>query len=100
MWKVVKKSVEKIKIEKKSFSLWMKWEFKIEFANDSFGPYNYKFEREDCYFNDGLVDRGSKIIPLKWKEFDNTEIFLETDDIVVAVWERWSLLGWDKLLLM
>lgn len=96
MWKIIKKSVEKIVINKNKFTLWMKWEFNIEFASDSFWPYNFKFEREDCYFNDWLEDRGTKIFPLKNKVFDNTEIFLETDDIVVAVWERWSLLGLDK----
>lgn len=96
MWKIIKKSVEKITVNKEKFTLWMKWEFKIEFANDSFGPYNYKFEREDCYFSDGLSDRGTKIFPLLNKQFDNTEIFLETDDIVVAVWERWSLMWGDK----
>lgn len=96
MWKIIKKSVEKITVNKEKFSLWMKWEFKIEFANDSFGPYNYKFEREDCYFNDGLEDRGTKIFPLRNKAFDNTEIFLETDDIVIAVWERGSLMWEDK----
>ncbi len=96
MWKIIKKSTEKVVLNKESFSLNMKWEFKIEFANDSFWPYNYKFEREDCYFNDGLEDRGTKIFPLKNKEFDNTEIFLETDDIVIAVWERWSLMWWEK----
>ena len=96
MWKIIKKSIEKIVLDKEKFSLWMKWEFKIEFANDSFWPYNYKFEREDCYFNDGLEDRGTKIFPLRNKAFDNTEIFLETDDIVIAVWERGSLMWEDK----
>jgi len=96
MWKIIKKSTEKIVVNKEKFSLWMKWEFKIEFANDSFWPYKYKFEREDCYFNDGLEDRGTAIFPLKNKQFDNTEIFLETDDIVIAVWERGSLMWWEK----
>jgi len=96
MWKIVKKSVEKITVNKQKFTLWMKWEFKIEFASDSFGPYNYKFQREDCYFNDWLEDRGSKIFPLKNKKFDNTEIFLEQDDIVITVWERESLSWWNK----
>lgn len=96
MWKIIKKSVDKIVLNKHKFSLWMKWEFKIEFASDSFWPYNYKFERIDCYFNDGLEDRGTKIFPLRNKTFDNTEIFLETDDIVIAIWERWSLLGAEK----
>ncbi len=96
MWKIIKKSTEKIVVNREKFSLWMKWEFKIEFANDSFGPYQYKFEREDCYFNDWLIDRGSVIFPLKNKKFDNTEIFLETDDIVIAVWERGSLMWGEK----
>ena len=96
MWRIVKKSIEKIVLNKEKFSLWMKWEFKIEFANDSFWPYNYKFEREDCYFNDGLEDRWTAVFPLKNKQFDNTEIFLETDDIVIAVWERGSLMWGEK----
>ena len=96
MWKIIKKSVEKIVLNKEKFSLWMKWEFKIEFASDSFGPYKYKFEREDCYFTDGLWDRGTSIFPLKNKQFDNTEIFLENDDIVIAIWERGSLMGVDR----
>jgi len=96
MWKIIKKSVEKITVNKQNFTLWMKWEFKIEFANDSFWPYKYKFEREDCYFNDGLEDRGSAIFPLKNKQFNNTELFIENDDIVIAVWERWGLMWEEK----
>jgi len=69
----------------------MKGEFLIEFASDSFGPYEYKFEREDCYFSDGLNDRGTSIFPLKNSQFNNTEIFLETDDIIIATGERTSL---------
>ncbi len=96
MWKIVKKSVEKIVLNKEKFDLTMKWEFKIEFASDSFWPYKYKFERTDCYFNDGLEDRWTAIFPLKNKAFQNTEIFLETSDIVIAVWERWSLMWEEK----
>ena len=96
MWKIIKKNIEKILLNKKKFSLWMKWEFKIEFSNDSFWPYDYKFEREDCYFVDWLEDRWTKIFPLKNKKFDNTEIFLETDDIIICIWERWSLMWWKK----
>ncbi len=96
MGKIIKKSVEKITVNKEKFSLTMKWEFKIEFASDSFWPYKYKFEREDCYFNDGLEDRWTSIFPLQNKEFKNTEIFLETDDIVIAVWERWWLMWEEK----
>jgi len=99
MWKIIKKSVEKISVNKEKFTLWMKWEFKIEFASDSFWPYKYKFERTDCYFNDGLEDRGTAIFPLKNKSTNNTEIFLETDDIVIAVWERWSLMWGEKSLI-
>lgn len=96
MWKIIKKSVEKITVNKEKFNLNMKWEFKIEFASDSFWPYKYKFEREDCYFNDGLEDRWTAIFPLKNKKFKNTEIFLETDNIIVAVWERWGLMWEEK----
>ncbi len=96
MWKIIKKSVENITVNKEKFILGMKWEFKIEFASDSFWPYKYKFQREDCYFNDGLGDRGSAIFPLKNKQFNNTELFLENDDIVITVWERWSLMWWEK----
>ena len=91
MWKIIKKQLEKVKVDKKNFSLWMKGEFLIEFASDSFGPYEYKFEREDCYFSDGLNDRGTSIFPLKNSQFNNTEIFLETDDIIIATGERTSL---------
>jgi len=96
MWKIIKKSVEKITVNKEKFSLSMKWEFKIEFASDSFWPYKYKFEREDCYFNDGLEDRWTSIFPLQNKKFKNTEIFLETNNIVIAVWERWGLMWEEK----
>ncbi|MDQ7009275.1 MAG: hypothetical protein Q9M94_03210 [Candidatus Gracilibacteria bacterium] len=96
MGKIIKKSVEKITVNKEKFNLNMKGEFKIEFASDSFGPYKYKFERVDCYFNDGLEDRGTAIFPLQNKKFNNTEIFLETDDIVIAVGERGGLIGEEK----
>ena len=91
MWKIIKRQVEKVTVDKKSFSLWMKWDFLIEFASDSFGPYEYKFAREDCYFSDGLNDRWTSIFPLKNSKFNNTEIFLETDDIIIATGERSSL---------
>ncbi len=91
MWKIIKKQLEKITVDKKKFDLWMKGEFTIEFANDSFWPYEYKFTREDCYFIDWLNDRGSSLFPLKNSKFDNTEIFLERDSIIIATWERGSL---------
>ncbi len=99
MWKIIKKQLEEVTVNKKKLSLWMKWEFVIEFASDNFWPYEYKFQREDCYFNDGLNDRGTKIFPLRSKKFDNTEIFLETDDIVIATGERWWLTWeWKKFI--
>lgn len=91
MWKIIKKSSENILLNKKKFTLWMKWEFNIEFASDSFWPYKYKFERKDCYFIDWLGDRWTVLFPLKNKNINNTEIFIESDDLVIATWDRWSL---------
>jgi len=96
MWKIIKQNIEQVKIEKKSFLLWMHGQFTIEFLNDRFWPYDYKFERQDCYFIDWLEDRGTVKFPLKNKEFHNTEIFLETDDIVVCTGERGGLLSGEK----
>lgn len=96
MWKIIKSNLEQISIKKEKFLLWMKWQFKIEFANDNFWPYDYKFAREDCYYNDWLEDRWSYMFPLKNKEFDNTEIFLENDDIIICTWERSWLLSDSK----
>ncbi len=96
MWKIIKKNLETIKFEKKNYTLWMKWKFTISFASDSFGPYTTKFQREDCYFIDWLNDRWAKLFPLKNKQFDNTEIFLENDDIIICVWERWNVFWEDK----
>lgn len=96
MWKIIKSNLEQVKIKKEKFTLWMKWQFKIEFSNDSFWPYDYKFAREDCYFIDWLNHRGSLKFPLKNKQFQNTEIFLETDDIVICTWERSWLLTESK----
>jgi hypothetical protein len=36
------------------------------------------------------------VFPLKNKEFDNTEIFLETDDIIVCTGERTNVSGETK----
>jgi len=69
----------------------MKWEFYIEFATDRFWPYEYKFERVDTYYNDWLKDRWAVMFPLKEKKFNNTEIFIEKDWIVIAVGRRWGL---------
>lgn len=95
MGKIIKQSVEEIVVNKQKFALWMKWKFKIEFANDIFWPYEFKFEKDDCYFNDAFEDRGSFMFPLKNKEFNNTEIFLENDDIIITVWKRESL-QWES----
>ncbi len=95
MWKIIKQQVETIQIKKKKFTLWMKWEFFIEFVSDRFGPYEYKYQRQDTYFSDGLQDRGAKIFPLKEKKFNNTEMFFENDDIVLAIGKRWGL-SWDE----
>ncbi len=95
MWKIIKKSLDTAIISRKRFSLSMRWKFKIEFANDSFWPYRYKFAREDCYFSEWLQERWASVFPLKNKKVDNTEIFLETNDIVIAIWERWTLV-WEE----
>lgn len=40
-----------------------------------------------------MLERGSYFFPLKNKSFKNTEIFIETDDILIAVGERGSFSG-------
>ena len=77
----------------------MKWEFFIEFVSDRFGPYEYKFQKQDTYFSDGLQDRGASIFPLKEKKFENTELFFENDDIVLAIGKRWGLSSDEKYFL-
>lgn len=94
MWKIIKTELETVQIKKEKFTLWMKWKFTIEFINDTFWPYDYKFGREDCYYIDWLEDRWSIKFPLKNKEFNNTEIFLEHDDIIICTWERTNL-SWE-----
>jgi len=91
MWKVIKEHLESVNIKKQRFSLWMKWKFFIEFVSDRFGPYEYKFEKEDTYFLDKLEDRWAVLFPLKEKTFDNTELFIENDDIILAIGKRWWL---------
>lgn len=86
-----------MKYNSKSSVFLSKWDFFIEFINDTFGPYSYKFDRTDCYFNDALNDRWSVVFPLKNKQFGNTEIFLETDDVIIAVGWRGSLLWEEKI---
>lgn len=62
--------------------------FKIEFISDSLWPYDYLFNRIDFYYNKIFKSRWSYKFPLKNKIFDNTEIFLETDYIIICTWER------------
>ena len=63
----------------------------MTFDHQEFGPYEYIFTRESLYFNQELDERGSFTFPLREKQFDNTEIFLEGDDIVIAVGKRGSI---------
>jgi len=92
MWKIIKKSLDYLIVEKHKSFLWMKWQFMVQFHNDRFWPYDYKFEREDCYFNETLQDRGSQQFPYKNQEFQNTEIFLENTSLLVCTGERNGLL--------
>ena len=72
-------------------------EFHIEFPSTTFWPYNYVFTRENLYFCEELSDRGASLFPLKERQFGNTEIFLERDDIVVCCGVRGSFSGQEKL---
>lgn len=96
MWKIIKQNEENLKIKRLDKLLSMKWQFMIEFINDNFGPYEYKFWKFDCYYDDWLEDRWSSIFPYKNKEFNNTEIFLETDDVIVCSGDRTNLSGIEK----
>lgn len=84
-------------------SNWVSWdtqtiqgEFHIDFSNGIFGPYTYLFDRKRLYFSDETWERWSYFFPLKSTVFDNTEIFLETNDIVITLWERWTFSGKTK----
>ncbi len=72
-----------------------KWWFTINLSKDSFWPYDLKFWKRDCYYIDILQDRWSVLFPYKNIEFNNSEIFLETDDIIVCTWDRTNL-SWDE----
>jgi len=72
------------------------WEFHIEFPTKTYWPYSHLFTRENLYYSEELWDRGSILFPIKEKEFDNTEIFLERDDIVVCCGVRGSFSGQEK----
>lgn len=87
----------KITWEARSGKAWIFGEFMIEFSVKSFWPYSHVFTRENLYFDEVLWERGAFLFPLKEKEFDNTEIFLERDDIVVCCGVRWSFSGQEKI---
>jgi len=88
--------MEKINIKNiNKIDLSLKWWFSINLSKDTFWPYEYKFGRTDCYYNDKLQDRWTVLFPYKNKKFDNTEIFLETDDIIVCTWDRTNL-SWEE----
>ncbi len=74
----------------------IQWEYNIEFEQNILGPYEYLFQRENLYFNEKTGKRWSQYFPLTSSAFGNTEIFLETDDIVIGLWTRWSLTGNEK----
>lgn len=73
------------------------WNFHIEFPSKTFWPYNYVFTRENLYFCEELWERGASLFPLKEQKLENTEIFLERDDIIVSCGVRWSFSGQEKL---
>lgn len=72
------------------------WEFHIDFPTKKYWPYSHLFTRENLYYSEELWDRGSILFPIKEKEFDNTEIFLERDDIVVCCGVRGSFSGQER----
>jgi len=71
------------------------WEFTLSFENAEYGPYSHVFHRKNLYFDEETEERGSFYFPLKDNskanyDTENVEIFLETNDIVIWVWERGS----------
>jgi len=66
----------------------IQWTFEIDFDTKVFWPYTYVFHRKNLYFNEETNERGSYFFPLKNKDFDNTELFLETNDIVEEVFQE------------
>jgi hypothetical protein len=85
VWKIVSREVEN--------PISTKWDFSVSFDHQEFGPYEYIFTRDSLYFSEKIDERGSFTFPLREKMFDTTEIFLERDDIVVAVGTRGSISG-------
>jgi len=77
------------------------WEFSLSFENAQYGPYSHIFHRKNLYFDEDTEERGSYFFPLKdysTANYDsaNSEIFIETNDIVIWVWERGSFSGASK----
>lgn len=68
--------------------------YTISFSESEFGPYNFVFDRQRLYFDENTNERGSFYFPLKDSTFNNTEIFIERNDIVIALWERGSF-SWE-----
>ena len=75
---------------------WTNGEFHLDFSNARFGPYTHIFHRENLYFHEEEWVRGSYFFPLKDSIYDNTELFLENNDIVIWVWVRGSFSGQEK----
>lgn len=73
---------------------WEQWIF-IEFKKNKYWPYTWKFSREDCYFDESIGDRGSFKFPYK-NRFNNTEIFLETNDLIICSWIRATISSKNK----
>lgn len=95
MWKIIKQKEKYIRIKKDIVSLFTNWQFYIDFASDTFWPYEYKFGKFDCYYS--IFEKGRWIskFPYKNKEFNRSELFLETDDIIVCCWNRTNL-SWNE----
>lgn len=74
-------------------------EFSIDFQNSSLWPYNFIFDRQRLYYDEFLDERWSYFFPLKSSNFENTEIFLETNDIAIALWERGSFSWTSRIFL-
>lgn len=86
--KIISKNIEN--------TLRTKGDFKVLFNHKEFGPYEYLYDKEKLYFNEAFGDRGNADFPLVGKNFENAEIFLEREDIVVAVGSRGSISGNEK----
>lgn len=81
----------KIIVEESTNTIKTQGKFFIDFSNSKIGPYTHLYDREKLYYHEIIDERGSLDFPLKNAEFENSEIFLETDDIAICIWERWSI---------